>query len=233
MKLTNLLKVNFSVLICILIIKSAGFPQIKDFDIIELEKKIFENGLVDIRDLDSTIQVDLKYSGKNNFMGEDVYGELNSCFLQKAAAEKLIKANMTLKTRNPDLSLLVVDGLRPGRIQWKMWNIVKNTPMQKYVANPAYGSMHNYGCAVDLTIVDSHGNRLDMGTPMDHFGELAQPVLETKFLKMGRISASQVANRHLLRDVMIAAGFYPITIEWWHFEAFKNSYIRNTYKLIE
>lgn len=194
---------------------------------------LIQRGLVDIQSVDSMILVQLKYSDSSNFMGVDVYGDLESCFLQKNAALKLADASRILRSKHPGYRLLVVDGLRPRSIQYKMWNIVKHTPMQRYVANPRFGSMHNYGCAVDLTIADSSGNRLDMGTQMDHFGMLAQPVLESRFLKEKKLTEEQVANRRILRDVMVAAGFHPIAIEWWHFEAFEKDYIRTTFDIIE
>lgn len=200
---------------------------------IDFGNSLPESGLVDISSIDSTIQVQLKYSDSTNFMGIDVYGDLDRCYLQKDAALKLVAASKFLKIYDNKLSLLVVDGLRPRSVQSKMWSIVKNTPMQRYVANPRFGSMHNYGCAVDLTIVDSIGNRLDMGTPMDHFGALSQPALNAKFLKENKLTLQQVENRELLRKVMISAGFHPIAIEWWHFEAFDKDFIRNTYPVIE
>lgn len=199
----------------------------------DFEKSLPELGLVDISSVDSTIQVQLKYSDSTNFMGVDVYGDLNRCYLQKDAAIKLASASKILKNHDKTLSLLVVDGLRPRSVQRKMWNIVKNTPMQRYIANPHFGSMHNYGCAVDVTIVDSVGNRLDMGTPMDHFGDLSQPALNAKFLKENKLTLQQVENRELLRQVMTSAGFHPIAIEWWHFDAFDKDFIRNTYPVIE
>jgi len=101
------------------------------------------------------------------------------------------------------------------------------------VANPKAGSIHNYGCAVDITISDMSGTRLDMGTPLDFFGELAQPRYEEKFLKEGKLTEEQVANRRLLRKVMYAAGFQGIKNEWWHFEAFDKKHIRKTYSIVE
>lgn len=72
-----------------------------------------------------------------------------------------------------------------------------------------------------------------MGTPVDHFGILAQPRYESRFLKEGKLTAEQVSNRRLLREVMLAAGFHPIAIEWWHFEAFAKKDIRKTYSIVE
>lgn len=198
-----------------------------------LERSLGERGLVDVQELDSTIVVELKYADTANFMKRNVYGGLRKCYLRRAAAEKLVEAARYLRANNPGVRLLVADGLRPRRVQRAMWAIVRGTPMQRYVANPAWGSMHNYGCAVDVTLMDSTGKRLDMGTPIDHFGPLAQPRLEERFLESGKLTAEQVANRHVLRTAMKAAGFHPISIEWWHFNAFAKDYIRKRYAMIE
>ncbi|NLG17640.1 MAG: M15 family metallopeptidase [Fibrobacter sp.] len=198
-----------------------------------IEESLLERGLIDVKSLDSTIEVELKYADSTNFMGKAVYGNLKRCFLRPGAAMKLAEANRFLKRLRPELSLLVVDGLRPRAIQKIMWDHVKDTPMQRYVANPQWGSMHNYGCAVDITIVDSNGNRLDMGTPVDHFGPLAQIQLEGYHLKTGKLTRKQFVNRLLLRKVMTEAGFSTIPIEWWHFEAFSRKHIRETYSIVE
>ena len=105
-----------------------------------------------------------------------------------------------------------------------MWKLVKGTPDQAYVANPASGSIHNYGAAVDLTVglllADGTVVPLDMGTPYDASTEEAQPRLEPALLKAGRLTQEQVSNRQLLRRAMNAGGFKVLPIEWWHFNAF-------------
>ncbi len=190
-------------------------------------------GFVDVGALDTTLHIELKYADTANFMRANVYGLLDRCFLRKDAAAKLVLANRLLKNRHPHFRILVADGFRPRHVQRRMWNIVKGSEMQRYVANPRYGSMHNYGCAVDVTIVDTAGVRLDMGTPIDHFGPLAQPRLEPKYLASGQLTNAQVANRHLLRDIMIEAGFYPLSIEWWHYNAFPKKEVRARYTIVE
>ncbi|MBD3346598.1 MAG: peptidase M15D vanX D-ala-D-ala dipeptidase [Chitinivibrionales bacterium] len=197
------------------------------------ERKLVGLGFVDVRTLDSTIRVELKYGGTDNFMKADVYGGLKKCYLRRPAAEILAAANAYLKQKYPHLRILVADGFRPRRVQRKMWNLVKNTAMQNYVANPKWGSMHNYGCAVDVTIADTNGIRLDMGCPIDHFGPLSQPRLEKKYLQSGRLTKQQVANRHILRDAMTQAGFLPLAIEWWHFNAFDKKAVRKRYDIVE
>jgi zinc D-Ala-D-Ala dipeptidase len=198
------------------------------------ERELEACGFVDVQALDPTIRVELKYAAEENFMGVSVYGEFNRAYLRLEAAQKLVRANALLHELLPGHTLLVVDAFRPRRVQRKMWDSLNAEPLKKlYVADPAGGSMHNYGCAVDVTISDSQGNRLDMGTPIDHFGVLAQPRLEKSFLKKGKLTAEQVANRRLLRSVMAAAGFRPLPIEWWHFDAFEKSHVRKVYAIVE
>jgi D-alanyl-D-alanine dipeptidase len=190
-------------------------------------------GLVDIQEVCPEIRVDLKYSSTDNFVHQDVYGDLDKCFLQKEAAAKLAAAQGKLVELKPGWRLLVFDGARPRRVQARFFAIVKGTPQQQYVADPARGSIHNYGAAVDLTIIDPDGRELDMGTPFDFFGELAQPKLESAFLAQGKLTRKQIDNRLLLRNVMTSAGFLTISNEWWHFDAFPPKEVRARYKIIE
>ncbi len=199
----------------------------------DLERRLIEQGLLDVQTVDPSLLVDLKYARDDNFMGENVYGDLRRCYLHPEPALMLKKAQGCLQARHSGLALLLLDGVRPRSVQQRMWEIVRNTPMQPYVANPASGSMHNYGAAVDVTIAGADGTLLDMGTGVDHFGILAQPREEERFLSEGKLSAEQVANRKLLRNVMIEAGFQPLAIEWWHFNAFDKEVTRRRYTIIE
>ena len=215
--------------LCWVAMSAAELPQTFK----EYESSLFASGLVKIRDLDSTIVVELKYAVPQNFMGLNVYGELRDCYLQAEAARKLVEANRILKSIRPDLSLLVADGFRPRHVQRRMWELVKDTPQRNYVANPAGGSMHNYGCAVDITICDKDHKRLDMGTPIDHFGPLSQVRLEQKHLREGLLTREQVENRRLLRQVMTRAGFRQLPIEWWHYDAFDKKVVRARFPIME
>lgn len=205
-----------------------GFGQLG-----ELERQMQKQGLVNIHSMAPDILVELKYSSEDNFLHADTYGELETCYLQPKAANMLRTAQGWLKESNPELTLLVYDGARPRSVQRKMWILVVNTPQQGYVANPDRGSVHNYGCAVDLTIASNDGIPLDMGTPFDFFGDLAQPRYEEKFLASGKLTRQQVANRKLLRDVMKKAGFKTISNEWWHFNAVPVKVARATYGIVE
>ena len=201
----------------------------------ELEQLLIDSGLVNIRELDSTIIVDLRYSTENNFLGKDVYGDLNNCYLQPDVAEKLLHAQQLLKKEFPQYNLLVFDGVRPRSIQWKMWEMLDMPEKEKikYVSNPEFGSLHNFGAAVDVSISDENGNELDMGTPFDFFGELAYPVKEQQLLKKGELSSLQIENRKLLRRVMYGSDFFNIQTEWWHFNSCYRKEAITKYKLIE
>jgi len=189
--------------------------------------------LIDIKAINPEILVYLVYSTPDNFTGKDLYGHISTCYLRKEAALKLDKAQQYLNRLNKGYDLLVYDGLRPRNVQYTMWDILKGTTKQKYVANPKTGSIHNYGVAVDLTITDENGMPIDMGTPFDFFGELAQPRYEAKFLKSGKLTPKQIKNRELLRDVMTHAGFKGISIEWWHFNAFSIGECRKRFRMVD
>jgi len=200
----------------------------------EAEARIEKQGLVDIRQLEPNILVDLKYSGKDNFIGYDVYGCLSKAYLQKPAAERLAFAAKILAKQNPGFRLLVYDAARPKWAQKLLWDSLKKPESAKhiYVANPKRGSIHNYGCAVDLTIVDASGKPLDMGTPFDFFGNLAQPRLEKQNLMKGLLSKKQLQNRALLRNIMLKAGYGTTSSEWWHFNFGSLSLSKSKYQII-
>jgi len=204
-----------------------------------MEEKMIQAGLVDVRSIVPGIMVDLRYSTSDNFLGEDVYGGMEKCYLQPEVAGMLKKAQEILRERCPGCRLVALDGVRPRSVQQKMWELVKGTEKARYVANPSRGSNHNYGAAVDVTVARVYSERLDeyrlldMGTEFDHMGPLAQPRYEDRYLARGVLTAEQVRNRKLLREVMKAAGFTPIMSEWWHFNAFSRDEIRRRYRIIE
>ena len=201
----------------------------------EYEQKMRQQGLLNIQEIDPSILVELKYSTTDNFVGKDVYGCITDCYLQKRPAEMLSKASNLLQQKHPNYRLLVYDGGRPLSIQKILWNsLPQYSPQQRatYVANPAEGSIHNYGSAVDLTIAMADGTPLDMGTKYDFFGELAYPKKEAYFLKTKRLTKQQVANRALLRNVMRASGYMPIDYEWWHFNAVSRQTAKAIYRII-
>ena len=179
------------------------------------------------------VRIDLRYASSNNFTGQDLYGNFRTPYLHKVAADKLAKAATILLKKRPDWQLLVFDALRPRSVQKVLWQKVKGTAQESYVANPRYGSIHNYGFAIDLSLVDGEGKEVDMGTPFDDFSRLAQPRLENQFLAEGKLTTTQVANRKLLREIMESAGFIQLPVEWWHYDALPKTEIKARYKIIE
>lgn len=179
------------------------------------------------------VLIDLRYGTTNNFVGENMYGDFQQAYLHRLAAEKLFLAIKFLKEEHPHYKLIIFDALRPRSVQYLLWNKVKGTAEEIYVANPKSGSVHNYGFAVDLSVVNEKNTELDMGTPYDNFTELAHPEFEEKFLKEGKLTQTQINNRLILRKVMVRAGFAPLTHEWWHFDALPKSELKQRYKIVE
>ena len=175
------------------------------------------------------IAVDLRYASVRNFVGRDLYGALDCAFLHRQAAAGLERAVGRLADRAPDHRLLVLDALRPHRVQIELWDFLDGTGLRQYVADPARGSIHSFGMAVDVTLVDAAGRELDMGTGFDDLTELSHPALEEGFLTRGDLKAAQLANRRVLRDAMGEAGWRGIRTEWWHFDAGDRDRIRAEY----
>lgn len=200
----------------------------------ELEKIYKDYGLVDVQLLDSTIIVDLRYAGTNNFLRKNMYGEIHRAFLQKEVAQKLIKASALLKEQKPNLRLVILDAARPLSIQHLMWTDISlpNGNKEKFVSSPQIGSLHNFGAAVDVTLITTEGIYLDMGTSFDSFSDTAYTVNEDYLLKSGKLNLEPYQNRKLLRKIMVEAGFTPIETEWWHFNSCSRNYARNHYPLI-
>jgi D-alanyl-D-alanine dipeptidase len=179
------------------------------------------------------VAVDLRYASTNNFMGEDLYGEFRTAYLHQVAFAKLKAASAELKRRQPRWKLLVFDALRPRSVQRRLWDRVKGTEKEEYVANPDKGSIHNFGFAVDLSLMNERGQEVDMGTEFDNFTDLAQPVLEEQMVRAGRLTRTQVNHRKILRAAMQSAGFKNIRNEWWHFDALPSKTVRDKYKIVE
>ncbi|MFT6244804.1 MAG: D-alanyl-D-alanine dipeptidase [Salibacteraceae bacterium] len=178
-------------------------------------------GLIELKD--KRILIDLRYSTDNNFMKTVLYDTLNKLFLQKEVGIRLVHCQDYLDSLYPGLHLKIFDGVRPLQVQREMWDAMDTVPVRlrgKFVSNPIYGSGHNYGTSVDLTICDSLGQELDMGAGYDDFRTIAFPSKEAHFLKTGELSKEQYENRKLLRKVMRFQRFYGIPSEWWHFNAY-------------
>ncbi|MEQ8280666.1 MAG: M15 family metallopeptidase [Deltaproteobacteria bacterium] len=191
--------------------------------------------LVDVAKLDKRFRLDIKYATEDNFFGKKVYPEAR-CLLRPEVAERVVAAQKWLDAKHPGYVLLFKDCYRPNHVQHVLWDAVKGTKKSAYVANPntKTGSIHSYGAAVDLTLVDAEGKEVDMGTPYDHLGKLAEPRHEARFVRERKLTARQVANRRILRDAMTKGGqFKIIRNEWWHFNAAPSKVIRKKYERLD
>lgn len=162
--------------------------------------------LVDVAQVDPRIIIDIKYATADNFMGRPLY-PANRCLLRESVAQRLVRVQDDLVERG--YSLKIHDGYRPLSVQKLMWEVL---PDPRYVANPATGSRHNRGAAVDVTLVDADGRPLPMPSDFDEFTERAHRTYEG-----GTIEARR--NRDLLIEAMERHGFKGLQSEWWHFDA--------------
>jgi D-alanyl-D-alanine dipeptidase len=191
-------------------------------------------GFVDIQTLDPTIQVSLIYATPSNFMNKAVYEGITKAWFHPDAAQKLVQAQQNLKRLHPEYSLLVYDAARPMEVQRQMWELVRCTNNVYYVSNPAsQNGRHNYGMAVDVTILDEKIRPLPMGTPVDFFGEEAHTDNEALLVKTGKITENELQNRRLLRRIMQQAGFTTVASEWWHFNACSAETAKARYQIID
>ena len=167
-----------------------------------------EADLIELIKLDKTIKLDIRYATANNFVGRPVYPEARA-FLQRPAAEAVVRVHEALKKEG--LGILIYDGYRPWSITKLFWEVVRED-QKKFVADPAKGSKHNRGCAIDLGIYDlKTGKAIPMPSGYDEFTERASPDY-----KGG--TQEETANREKLRKLMEAEGFTVNPSEWWHFD---------------
>jgi D-alanyl-D-alanine dipeptidase len=192
-------------------------------------------GHPDFRSLASIagISVDLRYATANNFVGRDLYGQLDCAWLHREAAAGIEAVVAHLRQRDGACRLLMLDALRPHRIQETLWQCLVGTPLQQYLADPAKGSIHSFGMAVDVTLVDSAGIELDMGTGFDDLSDLSHPKYEQRHLAQGLLSQNHIRNRQILREAMLSAGFSGISTEWWHFDFGDRAVVRRDFLRIE
>jgi D-alanyl-D-alanine dipeptidase len=196
------MKILFTNLL-ILLIGISGYAQLP------IEKGPFEKpDLVELIKLDSTIHLDIRYATANNFIGRPVY-KVAKAFLQRPAAEALVRVNTELKLKG--YALAIFDGYRPWSVTKLFWDLTSEEN-RKFVADPAKGSRHNRGCAVDLTLIDlATGKEVDMNGEYDEHTPRSYPEYN---------AASEEAKRlrKLLRTSMEKNGFAIYPIEWWHFD---------------
>lgn len=159
---------------------------------------------VNLKDYSSDFVYDMKYATEDNFLKAKVY-DCAECYLRLKTVSALVEANKEFIKKGYRIKLF--DCYRPLDIQKKMWKIVSNP---QYVADPAKGSIHNRGGAVDITLVDTTGKELDMGTAFDFFGVEASH-------SYTKLSDTVKQNRILLKRAMEAANFNSFDSEWWHY----------------
>jgi zinc D-Ala-D-Ala dipeptidase len=152
------------------------------------------------------IVLDLRYATANNFLHTRIYGPVTTTYLRRPAAEALARVQAALKAQG--LGLKVFDAYRPYSATVKIWEPVKD---ERYASNPATGSGHNRGTAVDLTLIDLRSRReLPMGTGFDNFSDTAHHGFTA-------LPPDVLRNRQLLKKEMEAAGFRALDTEWWHY----------------
>lgn len=163
------------------------------------------HGLVKINDIDGTILTDMKYATDDNFMKRKLY-PISLAVLQLETAKKLEAAN--IKAKGYGLKLKVYDAYRPLSVQKSMWDLIHNSD---FVANPAKGSIHNRGAAVDVTLVDNDGKEILMPSTFDEFSNKAR-------IDYMELPPAAIKNRELLANIMVSCGFTRLDSEWWHFD---------------
>jgi D-alanyl-D-alanine dipeptidase len=164
--------------------------------------------LVDLAKIDPAIRFDIPYAGRNNFMGLKLY-ERPAAYMQRPAAQALGRVRKALEAKG--YGLVIHDAYRPWFVTWMFWEA---TPPEShmFVADPAKGSRHNRGCAVDLTLYD-----LKTGQPVEMPSRYDEMSGRSYADFIGGTSA-QRAYRQILRDAMVAEGFEVYPEEWWHFD---------------
>ncbi|WP_235889596.1 M15 family metallopeptidase [Flavobacterium restrictum] len=165
---------------------------------------VSDTTFVNLKDYSLDFVYDMKYATDANFLKAKVY-DCAECFLRLKTVRALLEANEKFMKKGFRIKLF--DCYRPLDIQKKMWILVPNP---EYVANPAKGSIHNRGGAVDITLVDATGKELDMGTTFDFFGKEAGH----NYLNF---SQEVLENRALLKKIMNKKGFNSFDSEWWHY----------------
>ncbi len=170
--------------------------------------EFYKSDLVDLAAFDPRVLLDIRYATTNNFTGEKVYSE-GRAFLQRPAAEALKRAHDRLQAQG--FGLIIYDAYRPWSVTKIFWDITSQDK-KEFVADPARGSRHNRGCAVDISLYDVATSRpVAMPTEYDEFTERAYPTYP------GGTDESR-RHREILRGAMEAQGFKIYPSEWWHYD---------------
>jgi D-alanyl-D-alanine dipeptidase len=184
--------------------KSSYLDSKKTAFLLDITKEADENSFVNLKNYSNDFVFDMKYATDDNFLKVKVY-PCAECFLRVKTIKSLVAANKTFIEKGYKIKLF--DCYRPLAIQKKMWKIV---PDANFVANPKKGSIHNRGGAVDITLVDSLGVELNMGTKFDFFGIEASH-------NYSDLSEEILNNRKLLKEIMLLNNFQSFDSEWWHY----------------
>lgn len=166
--------------------------------------------LIQITEKSHNLILDLKYATSDNFTGAPIYSKA-LCYLHPDGL-KCLEIALHL-AKEAGYSIKIWDAYRPSEAQWKLW---EHTPDPNYVAPPQKGSAHSRGVAVDLTLLDSTGAEVNMGTPFDDFRPLAHH-------RNTEVTPEIQRNRFLLLGIMTAAGWDFYEHEWWHYQLFNAS----------
>lgn len=197
--------------------------------------KYKEYGLVDILSLQPNIKADIKYATTDNFTGKVLYTENVGAYAEPTLAQAVAQAQNTLKSINTDLSLVIFDAARPISVQKEMFELVKGTANERFIANPYgefAGGFHNYGMAVDVAIIDGDEKMLDFGTGYDSFEDIAHSGGEAELVKKGLLTITAYKNRQLLYYIMGEHGMLPYAYEWWHFQLQYEESSKSNFKLL-
>lgn len=184
--------------------KSTQLTSTKSSTLLDITKETDSSAFVNLRNYSNDFIFDMKYATNDNFLKEKVY-PCDECFLRVKTVKALLEANKSFLEKG--FRIKIYDCYRPKSIQKKMWKIV---PDANYVANPKKGSIHNRGGAVDISLVNSNGNELEMGTKFDFFGKEASH----NYLQL---SEEILANRKFLKEIMLQHNFKSFDSEWWHY----------------
>lgn len=195
MKLITLLQFTFFLLI---INSNEIFAQ-------QSQTTVDDTTFVNLKDYSEDFAYDMKYATDDNFLKAKVY-DCAECFLRFKTVQALIAANHSFQELG--FKIKIFDCYRPLSVQKRMWEIVPNP---SYVANPAKGSIHNRGGAVDISLVDENGVEVDFGTDFDFFGKEASHSYK-------KLSKKIRKNRKFLRKIMEESGFKALESEWWHYD---------------
>lgn len=197
------------ILICITLLFSCKSTEEFGYTKYDLKQNFLYEDIPDttfiaLQKYDANFLYDLKYATEDNFTKQKIY-DCATCLLRKKVADCLIKANKAAKQQG--YYIKIFDCYRPLDVQKKMWELVPNPD---YVANPKNGSVHNRGCAVDITLTDINKNNIDMGTSFDYFGIEASH-------NYTKLDSTIIKNRKTLKSIMQEANFLPLNSEWWHY----------------